>query len=52
MRDASEWPVQVSVNLPAELHTRVEREAKRLNLSKSAYIRRCIESAMVRGNAW
>ena len=46
--NVKDWPVQVSVSFPKEAHRLIAKEAKRLNMSKSEYIRQCVYASFAR----
>lgn len=44
-----DWPVQLSITFPKDVHNAIEKECSRLEMSKSEFVRQCVYAYLKKG---
>lgn len=45
----SDWPVQLSITFPKDVHDAIKKECSRLGMSKSEFVRQCVYAYLRKG---
>ena len=45
----SDWPVQLSITFPKDVHNAIQKECSRLEMSKSEFVRQCVYAYLKKG---